>query len=101
MFFPKHAVPDCEYLLERATAESELAERAGTGKPADLHRQLASAYLSKVFDNEPDQVSRSNVTDRQEKHEAIRSVIAMMAEVALPVPRSNKPELSHLLSCLS
>ena len=48
-FSPKSVVWDVEYLLERAAAEVERADRARSTKSAEIHHQLASSYLDRAF----------------------------------------------------
>lgn len=48
-FFPTRPVPDADYLISRAEAEIQMADRAASAVPAEVHHKLASAYLGKLF----------------------------------------------------
>ena len=52
-FFPKGNVPDSDYLLGRAEVESRIAEAAAQQSVANAHHALASAYLDKLFCEDP------------------------------------------------
>ena len=53
-FSPSHPVEDADYLLSRATAEAEAAERAAQPSSAEAHHQLASLYLDQLFGDPAD-----------------------------------------------
>jgi hypothetical protein len=42
-------VTDADYLLARAAAEADAAERAVSRRSSELHGELASGYLDRVF----------------------------------------------------
>jgi hypothetical protein len=48
-FAPMRDVADADYLLCRATAESEAAERAAACSSRQAHQRLASHYLDLLF----------------------------------------------------
>jgi hypothetical protein len=48
-FAPMHDVADADYLLCRATAESEAAEAAAACLSRQAHQRLASHYLDLLF----------------------------------------------------
>jgi hypothetical protein len=51
-FTPSKPVRDSGYLLRRAEAEAEAAERATSAASAEAHHRLASAYLDRIFGDE-------------------------------------------------
>ena len=48
-FSPSRPVEDADYLLSRAAAEAEAAERAAQAGSAEAHHRLASLYLDRLF----------------------------------------------------
>lgn len=85
-FFPKGQVPDSDYLLGRAEMESRIAEAAGPQSAADAHHALASAYLDKLFSDEPqDGTLDQRMRIGRENRLALLSVFAHMP-VQPPIP---------------
>jgi hypothetical protein len=48
-FSPKRAIPDADYLLQRAVTEADWARQAQSKTCAEIHHQLASCYLDRAF----------------------------------------------------
>ena len=101
MFSPKSVVPDFEYLLERATTEAELADRFPDTKAADLHLELANAYLARVFGDHPALPGPAETQVVQENREAMRLAVGALSHLAQPAEVSHDPKFSSLLSSLS
>ena len=47
------ASDDMEYLERRAEAEIALAQRAGDARAVQAHYELASAYLDRIYGDDP------------------------------------------------
>jgi len=80
-FFPKRSIPGFEYLLARAEAEAQLAERAVDQQAADAHHKLADSYLGQLFGDDAAQLTafdRAKV--RPENRQAMLDVFARYAD---------------------
>jgi len=90
-FFPKGEVPDSDYLLGRAEMESRIADATGSQSAADAHHALASAYLDRLFSEQPgDGTLDQRMRIGRENRLAMLSVFAHMpAQPPLP---ANQPD---------
>ena len=98
----KHVVPDSDYLLARAAAEVEMADRACSTKASDLHHQLASGYLARVFgDAPPPSLStREMCQSLRENTAAVATAVSRACKAVTPLPGDADPKLGELLSSL-
>jgi hypothetical protein len=94
-FFPAHPVQDCEYLLGRAKAEIEMADKAVSEAAATRHHELASLYLARVFSEEAGETDDpwTRLEAWQERRAALKSVFGIFGDD----PDEEAPEFSDLL----
>jgi hypothetical protein len=101
-FFPKRSIPGFEYLLARAEAETELAERAVDQHAADAHHKLADSYLGQLFGDDAGQMTPFDRTKaRPENRKAMLDIFARYAEKLDRQLSQSPDELTALLDRLS
>lgn len=98
-FSSKQRISDAEYLLTRAAAEADHAARAASMRSAEIHHQLASAYLDRVFG---DVGNERGLLQRHGRVQACRAMFIGIRERIARQPADRIPEhLSELLERLS
>ena len=101
-FFPARPVSDSEYLLNRARAEAEMADRAEPGRAADVHHALASAYLGRLFsDGQQAAIGHDLYTIQREKRLALKTIFsASCASFVTPEVEAASENFADLLDKL-
>jgi hypothetical protein len=96
-FYPSRSIADADYLLERAVAESDLADRAH-GRSAKIHRKLASSYLDRVFGGSTGPVRQATRSERADSRRAVLQVLRRQLDrpAVTPLPEDFKQLLKAL-----
>ena len=93
---PRGSVPDCEYLLDRANAEIDAADRSADDRAQSLHRKLASLYLDRVFGDRPGAGAGSRPSPFDEQRRPARPFMLLR----LSPPPELAPAFDDMLAAL-
>jgi hypothetical protein len=80
-FSAKYDILDGEYLLERAAAEAQQVHTAAGEVEAGLHQKLASAYVEKVFGDQPVMLTKQRA--KRENADAFRSIFSRFSDALI------------------
>jgi hypothetical protein len=96
-FYPHRSIADADYLLERAVAESDLADRAH-GRSAKIHRKLASSYLDRVFGDATAPARQATRSERADRRRAVLELLRRQLDRPAVTPLPD--DLEQLLKAL-
>lgn len=68
---------DRQYLYQRATVEITIANKTSYPMIANIHRQLACAYLARISSGESERLSMSENSCLKESQQCVRSVLGV------------------------
>jgi hypothetical protein len=91
---PRGRVADCDYLLDRADAEINAADRSFDTCAKGVHRKLASLYLDRVFGENVDESAGSPPTPF-EKRRILASPFRLLRPLVEP---DTSPDFGDILA---
>ena len=91
---PRRSVADCDYLLDRADAEINAADRSFDSCAKGVHQKLASLYLDRVFGENVDEGGGSPPTPF-EKRRILASPFRLLRPLVEP---DTAPDFADVLA---